>query len=113
MSRDTSAFGSEPTTIALPQLRIQNRQDGLEVLAKPAVRLHLPRELPRVDTVDGLMNAVEKKSLWLARTGSCHLEVSVVINDDPVLDSDRVKQVADTIRRHQVGISRLLDVVIR
>lgn len=69
------------STIPLPRLRIASQPENLELTLQGYISLELPEELNELASAGELLDAVKEKHLWIARTGSCHLNISIYIHD--------------------------------
>ncbi|KAH7156126.1 hypothetical protein EDB81DRAFT_880457 [Dactylonectria macrodidyma] len=86
----------------LPTLRILLKQENLEIVVTPSLCLDLPARFANVLTIDQLCVDLEESHLWIARTGNCHIEVSVAVHGNPVLEVEQLGSFARSIKHCDV-----------
>ncbi|CAM1504136.1 Fc.00g017270.m01.CDS01 [Cosmosporella sp. VM-42] len=102
MSTNYPASTLVTSTVALPPLRVLLKQENLQADATLSLCLDLPEELPHATTVDGLVEVVKEKNLWIARVGPCFIEVSLAINGDAILENSRIESLVRSIQNLDV-----------
>lgn len=88
--------------IYLPTLRISSSIDNLDTSVSSSICLDLPKDTREITSVNDLFQAVMKDHMWIARLGTCNIEVSFSINGDSVLDDESLGMVAESIASCEV-----------
>ncbi|KAJ4315144.1 hypothetical protein N0V84_008532 [Fusarium piperis] len=88
--------------LALPSLRVHARQANLELTATPSLCVDLPDDLPPVTTIDELAAVVKNAHIWIARTGTCCIEISIAVNGRPILENERLQKTIELIQHCQI-----------
>lgn len=97
------------SSIALPHLHLASRDKQLEATLEPCLCLDLPESLGSLQSDDQLRQAIDQEHLWIARIGSCYLEVSVFVNGNLILNEDSIAKLAGWIQHCHVCRSRPLE----
>ncbi|KAK7415837.1 hypothetical protein QQX98_005619 [Neonectria punicea] len=96
------------SALPLPPLRILLKQETLEITVTSSFCLDLPIHLSSIGTIDQLLAVVKESHLWIARTGSCCIEVSLAVNGTQVLDGIQRDAFAQSIKKcelwHRLGL---------
>ena len=103
MSLEHHALGGRISLITLPPLRILNTKEKLQIDSTASISVDLPGQLQHVTTADDLLEATEKDNLWIARLGTCCVEVSATVNGDPILDPHHVSTFSEKIKKCEVS----------
>ncbi|KAI8688698.1 hypothetical protein NCS55_00124100 [Fusarium keratoplasticum] len=88
--------------LALPNLRVHAKQANLELTTTPSLCVDLPDDLPPVTTIDELAAVVKSAHIWIARTGTCCIEISIAVNGRPILENERLQKMIDLIQHCSV-----------
>ncbi|RSL48923.1 hypothetical protein CEP54_012671 [Fusarium duplospermum] len=88
--------------LALPSLRVHAKQANLEITATPSLCVDLPDDLPPVATIDELAAVVRDAHIWIARTGTCCIEISIAVNGRPILQNENLQKTIELIQHCQV-----------
>lgn len=92
-----------PLAVQLPTLRVAARQGGLELLLRGFLSLSLPEQVTTIRDSTGLLHAIADQHLWVARTGLCHLNITFLVQGEPVTNVERMEQAAQWIQACDVG----------
>ncbi|KAK7429249.1 hypothetical protein QQZ08_004259 [Neonectria magnoliae] len=96
------------SALPLPALQMLLKQETLEITVTSSFCLDLPTHLSSIGTIDQLLAVVEESHLWIARTGSCCIEVSLAVNSTQVLDGIQRDAFAQSIKKcelwHRLGL---------
>ncbi|KAI8719237.1 hypothetical protein NCS52_00704200 [Fusarium sp. LHS14.1] len=84
--------------LALPTLRVHAKNANLELTATPSLCVDLPDDLPPVTTIDELAVVVKNAHIWIARTGTCYIEISIAANGHPILENEHVQKTINLIQ---------------
>ncbi|KAH6996768.1 hypothetical protein EDB80DRAFT_882925 [Ilyonectria destructans] len=90
------------SALPLPVLQILLKQENLEIVVTSSFCLDLPSRIANIKTIDQLLVEVKKSHLWIARTGNCHIEISVAVNDDPILENEQLDTFSRSIKHCDV-----------
>lgn len=104
MSTERHAFTNQTSTILVPPLRICLANDKLEIDVTASISLDLPEILGHVTTVNDLVEAVERDNLWIARLGTCYIEVSTTVDGHPILDHGQLEIFGQMIKNSEVSV---------
>ncbi|RSL71659.1 hypothetical protein CEP53_001409 [Fusarium sp. AF-6] len=88
--------------LALPSIRVHAKQANLEITATPSLCVDLPDDLPPVATIDELAAVVKDAHIWIARTGTCCIEISIAVSGRPILQNDHLQKTTELIQHCQV-----------
>lgn len=104
MSTERHAFTTQTSTILVPPLRICLTNEKLEIDVTASISLDLPEILGHVTTVDDLLEAVERDNLWIARLGTCYIELSTAVDGHPTLDHNQLEILGQMIKNSEVSV---------
>lgn len=90
------------SALPLPVLQILLKQEDLEIVVTSSFCLDLPPRIANIKTIDQLLVEVKESHLWIARTGNCHIEISVAVNDDPILENEQLDTFSRSIKHCDV-----------
>lgn len=90
------------SALPLPVLQVLLKQEDLEIAVTSSFCLDLPPRIANIKTIDQLLVEVKESHLWIARTGNCHIEISVAVNDDPILENEQLDTFARSIKHCDV-----------
>lgn len=92
-----------PSTIPLHELRVVNKQHKLEANIQSSFCVDLPQGFKRIGNLDQLTQAIRERQLWIARIGPCYLELSIHIDNVPILDNALLEPLARHFQRCEVS----------
>lgn len=84
--------------LALPTLRVHAKKADLELTATPSICVDVPNDLPSITTIDELAVVVKNAHIWIARTGTCCIEISIAVNGRPILENEHLQKTIDLIQ---------------
>lgn len=90
-------------TLDLPKLILKSTTDDVELTLQTYLSLELPRQIESTATLDELLDAIKQEYLWIGRTRSCHLNVTVVADGEMMLDGGSIARMMETVSSFEVG----------
>lgn len=91
------------TTISMPEIRIASKLQDLDLAVQGSLLLSLPESHGRLTSSDELLSLVTTKHLWVRRTGSCHFNVTVLVEGQPVVGTDEETRLAEWVGECEVS----------
>lgn len=91
-----------PTTISLPATRLASRIEDVELSLQGSLTIDFPEEIEAPTTATELLDAVSNRHVWIARTGSCYLNVSILVHDELLPGEFDISQIAAHVQNCKV-----------
>lgn len=76
-------------SIQLPVQLVSSRQGDVEIRVNTTVTIDLPLGHSNISSLHQLTRAIERREIWIARVGPCHLSVSTSSLDEPLTALER------------------------
>ncbi|KAL7933486.1 hypothetical protein V8C35DRAFT_56396 [Trichoderma chlorosporum] len=92
----------QPVNVSLPNLHLVSFEHQMEFLLESSMQLRFPDGADIPKTGSDLLKLVTEKHLWIARTGSCHLQLDVSIQGELVTEGGHLARVGEWVRDHEV-----------
>ncbi|KAF4510897.1 hypothetical protein G6O67_002745 [Ophiocordyceps sinensis] len=85
------------TTVSMPAIRVVSRLEDMELAVQGSLLLGLPETRSRLTSSAELLDLVTTKHLWICRTGSCHFNVTVSVDGEPIAGADQEARLAEWV----------------
>lgn len=88
----------------LPFIRMVNKTSGLQVEMHGSIRLHLSSDSAHLCSETDITKLVNEDDVWLARTGSCKIIISLSIAGELVCGKDIVLNIINWVVQYEVRL---------
>ncbi|EHK15896.1 uncharacterized protein TRIVIDRAFT_39897 [Trichoderma virens Gv29-8] len=85
-------------SVSLPNLHLVGNEQQLDFSLGGSLQLRFPDGVNPPRTSSDLLKLVMEKHLWVARTGSCHLQLDVSIQGEPVSERNHIAKLVEWVR---------------
>ena len=90
------------SALRLPTIRAVAKLANVELTATPSLNIDHPPGTQSIQNANDLLSAVTDSHLWINRAGACCIEVSLSIDDVPILEHDHLESVITAITNSEV-----------
>ncbi|XP_044724456.1 uncharacterized protein HRG_02352 [Hirsutella rhossiliensis] len=90
------------TTVSMPAIRVASKLEDLELVVQASLLLGLPESRGRLTSSDELLDLVTTKHLWICRAGSCHFNVTILVEGEPIAGIDEEARLAEWVGECEV-----------